>query len=475
MLFTSVTFLFYFLPLILIGYFLLPSIGLRNLFLLAASLVFYFWGEPWFVAVMALSIALNYAAGLALAGAASTRRGAALALAVAANLLILAIFKYAGFLVDSLNTVLDPLHLAFPRPEIALPLGISFFTFQAISYLVDVYRGHVPAERNPLYLGMYIAMFPQLVAGPIVRFETVARQIRDRRTTLGRASVGARIFVIGLAQKVLIANEVARIADAGFAAAHPSLLEAWAALLAYTLQIYFDFAGYSNMAIGLGLAFGFTFPRNFRLPYRSRSITEFWRRWHISLSTWFRDYLYIPLGGNRVSPLRTYVNLATVFLLCGLWHGASWSFVVWGAHHGALLILERAWLGARLRAGPALLAHAYTLLAVMAGWVWFRADDVEHALRFFFALAGGWGMGELTAAMHLAFYPTTLLALGAGMVLALLPERSRSLHGLAGALFPARSGMVVAAADTLAVFALLTLAILAVGAGSYNPFLYFRF
>jgi len=475
MLFTSVTFLFYFLPVVVIGYLLLPTIALRNLFLLAASLVFYFWGEPWFVAVLLLSIVVNYAAGLAVADASPEHRGFLLGAAVAANLAILAIFKYADFLVDSLNALIAPLQWVFPQPKIPLPLGISFFTFQAISYLLDVYRRHVPAERNPLYLGMYIAMFPQLVAGPIVRFETVAREIRDRRTTLGRASVGARIFVIGLAQKVLIANEVARIADAGFAAAQPSLLEAWSGLLAYTLQIYFDFAGYSNMAIGLGLAFGFTFPRNFRLPYRSRSITEFWRRWHISLSTWFRDYLYIPLGGNRVGAARTYFNLATVFLLCGLWHGASWTFVVWGAHHGALLILERAWLGRRLRVAPPLFAHAYTLLGVMAGWVWFRADDAEHALRFFFALGGGFGLNSLTLSMHLALYPTTLLALGAGIVLALLPDRPGGKRRLASSLFSIRGYRAIAVTDTLGVFVLLVLALMAIGAGSYNPFLYFRF
>jgi len=475
MLFTSLTFLFYFLPLVVMVYFLLPTIGMKNLFLLLASVVFYFWGEPWFVAVMVFSIGVNYAAGIAVAGASSKRRGFLLGLAVTVNLLVLIVFKYAGFLVDSVNAVLALFSLSLPRPEIALPLGISFFTFQAISYLVDVYRRHVPPERNPVYLGMYIAMFPQLVAGPIVRFETVARQIRNRTTTVGRASVGARIFVIGLAQKVLIANEVARIADAGFAAAHPGLLEAWSGLIAYTVQIYFDFAGYSNMAIGLGLAFGFTFPRNFRVPYRSRSVTEFWRRWHISLSTWFRDYLYIPLGGNRISVPRTYLNLATVFLLCGLWHGASWTFVIWGAHHGSLLILERAWLGKRLRASSTAIARAYTLAAVMAGWVWFRADDAGHALRFFYALAAGYGLEGTTVTMPLALYPTSVLALGAGIVFAVRSERSSDLGRFAGALFPTHSRLVVATTDTVAVYSLFVLALLAVCAGSYNPFLYFRF
>jgi D-alanyl-lipoteichoic acid acyltransferase DltB (MBOAT superfamily) len=322
MLFTSVTFLFFFLPLVVLGNLLGMTIPIRNLFLLAASLLFYFWGEPWFMAVMLVSIGINYIGGLAIAAAAGRRRRIALGVAIAGNLSVLAIFKYADFIVQNINRLL-PSAWDVPLLGIGLPLGISFFTFQGISYLIDVHRGDVPVERNPLYLGLYVAMFPQLVAGPIVRFETMARQLRARRTTLGRASIGARIFVIGLAQKVLIANELAPLADAGFAAPHPGMAEAWLGLTAYTLQIYFDFAGYSNMAIGLGIVFGFNFPRNFRLPYRSGSVTEFWRRWHISLSTWFRDYLYIPLGGNRRSAMRTYCNLATVFLLCGLWHGGS--------------------------------------------------------------------------------------------------------------------------------------------------------
>jgi len=475
MLFSSVTFLFYFLPLVVMGYFLVPATTAKNLFLLSASLVFYYWGEPWFVLVMLASIAVNYVAGVLMAEAGARRRKAIVGSAIAANLVFLGVFKYADFLVANLNLLLAPLGWPVPLPEFSLPIGISFFTFQGISYLIDVYRRHVPAERNPLNVGLYIAMFPQLIAGPIVRFETVARQIHERRSTLARSSVGARIFIIGLAQKMLIANEVALLADSAFASAAPSMLEAWLGLAAYTLQIYFDFAGYSNMAIGLGIVFGFTFPRNFRLPYRSRSVTEFWRRWHISLSTWFRDYLYIPLGGNRHSPARTYINLATVFLLCGLWHGASWTFVVWGLHHGVLLILERAWLGRRLRTLPHWVSRGYALLAVMAGWVWFRAVDLDHALRYFRSLAGVNGALSITVDTRLVIYPTTLAALLLGAALATRSDRHHRVRRLLGRLPTRWRSHGIALADNAATGALLILSLLAVGSGSYNPFLYFRF
>jgi alginate O-acetyltransferase complex protein AlgI len=475
MLFTSVTFLFYFLPLVLSGYFLLRSIPARNQLLLFSSLLFYAWGEPIFVLVMLISIGMNFVAGRRIDTADGAKRKWTLGLAIGANLLILTIFKYAGFLVEICNLMLVGFGQKLPVPEIPLPLGISFFTFQAISYLVDVHRKHVPAETNPLDLGMYIAMFPQLVAGPIVRFETVAKQIHQRRSTLGRASIGARIFIVGLAQKTLIANEVAVIADAGFAVAQPSLAEAWLALVAYTTQIYFDFAGYSNMAIGLGLIFGFTFPRNFRVPYGSLSVTEFWRRWHISLSSWFRDYLYIPLGGNRYSTLRTYTNLVIVFLLCGLWHGASWTFLIWGAHHGALLVLERVWLSKRLKTMHSVAANFYTLTAVMLGWVWFRAEDFGRASAFFKSLFGLGATTEFSAGMNMALYPTSVLALLVGLVFALHPGPTRGVRSTIALWVGGRRQAVVATVDVIGVSALLLLCAMAIGKGAYNPFLYFRF
>ena len=379
-------------------------------------------------------------------------------------------FKYADFAVGSLNAVLG--RDAFALPGIALPLGISFFTFHAISYLVDVYRGEVKPNRSLLEVAVYIAMFPQLIAGPIIRYHTISRRLTERRMTLGRVSAGLRIFVIGLAQKVLIADEVSRIAEAVFdKLAQPSMAEAWLGLSAYTIQIYFDFAGYSNMAIGLGLALGFAFPRNFRFPYAARSITEFWRRWHISLSQWLRDYLYIPLGGSRGSATGTYRNLCLVFVACGLWHGANWTFVIWGVHHGAFLILERAGLGDVLARHP-WLARVYLLLAVMTGWVWFRARDLDHALSFFGSLVGLNGV--------LGLEPRDRAGRSSGDHRR-AADRRTARDGPDRCAAPSSSrlaraaGVTFALGDTAAIALLFGLSILSVAAGSYSPFLYFRF
>lgn len=473
MVFSSVPFLFYFLPLFIPLYFLAPSTRSRNAVLLAFSVVFYAWGEPWFVLVMLASIVFNWRAALSIEQAGPERRRWVTGAAVAANLLLLGVFKYADFVVTNLNQVLALFGKSVPVPEIGLPLGISFFSFHSISYLVDVHRGSAKAARRLGNIALYISMFPQLVAGPIIRYKTVARQIDKRRTTWGRAGAGARIFIIGLAQKVLIADEVARIADAVFdQVVRLTFVEAWLGLSAYTIQIYFDFAGYSNMAIGFAVAFGFTFPRNFRLPYTSRSITEFWRRWHMSLSTWFRDYLYIPLGGNRGSAWATYRNLVTIFLLCGLWHGASWNFVIWGAYHGALLVIERAGFGQVLKKAPDKLAWAYALVAAMFGWVWFRATDLPHALNMFAGLFGLHGLGPMDVRVHLALYPTTVVAMVAGAALALLlrsngtPPRQNAL-----ALWW-RSRSVP---DFAFMSAMIVLSVLSVTSGTYSPFLYFRF
>jgi alginate O-acetyltransferase complex protein AlgI len=464
MVFSSVPFLFYFLPLFCIAYGVAPGVTGKNAILLAASLIFYAWGEPWFVLVLAGQIAFNYLIALAIDARAGRARLAAIVFGVSVNLLLLGVFKYADFAVGSLDAVGG---WSLALPGLALPLGISFFTFHSISYLVDIYRGGVRANRSLLQVAVYIAMFPQLVAGPIIRYHTIARRLGERRMTLGRGSAGMRIFVIGLAQKVLIADEVARIADQVFdKVVAPSMLEAWLGLSAYSIQIYFDFLGYSNMAIGLGLALGLRFPRNFNLPYTSRSITEFWRRWHISLSQWLRDYLYVPLGGNRGGELATYRNLCLVFLLCGLWHGANWTFVVWGAHHGLFLIVERMGLGRQLARAPAAVARLYALLAVMSSWVWFRSHDFAHALDFFGGLIGRNGVSEISLPAHLAIYPTTMAALAIGTVLALV--RLRGLPRIAWrSLWPL--------ADTVATTLMLALTLLSVAAGSYSPFLYFRF
>lgn len=468
MVFSSVPFLFYFLPLFLVAYTAAPGMTAKNVVLLVASLLFYAWGEPRFVPVLVAQIALNYAAALTIAGVSGTPRRLVTGVAIAVNLLLLGVFKYADFAVGTLNTVLggEP---RFALPGIALPLGISFFTFHAISYLIDIHRGQVTANRSLLQVAVYIGMFPQLVAGPIIRYHRIAPQLTARRMTAGRASAGFRIFIIGLAQKVLVADEVSRIADQIFdRVAHPTFVEAWLGLSAYTIQIYFDFAGYSNMAIGLGFVLGFAFPRNFDMPYVARSITDFWRRWHISLSQWLRDYLYIPIGGSRGSTVTTYRNLWLVFVLCGLWHGASWTFVIWGVHHGLFLVIERMGLGARLARAPAVASRSYLMLAVMTGWVWFRARDVHQAVAFFGSLVGAEGWGAVSKDTHVVLYPTALAALVVGAVLAMVKVRDVGGGRL-------RQPLRLAVLDSATVAVLLIFSVLGVAAGAYSPFLYFRF
>lgn len=472
MVFSSVTFLYYFLPAFLLSYFAVGG-GTRakNIVLLVFSLVFYAWGGLFNVALLAVSILGNYFLALMVDARSDRWRLRALGLAVAFNLLGLIVFKYAGFLAENFNLLLGPVGVHLPVVHLELPLGISFFTFHAISYLVDVYRRRVKANGRLEEIAVYITMFPQLVAGPIVRYSTIANRIRKRRTTLGRVSAGLRIFVIGLSWKVLIADEVAPIVSIVFdKTAHPSLYEAWLGILAYALQIYFDFGGYSNMAIGLAVAMGLKFPRNFNLPYGARSITDFWRRWHMSLSSWFRDYVYIPLGGNRRGHLRTAINLWTVFLLCGLWHGASWTFVIWGAHHGSFLVLERTRFGAALSRAPRVVSHAYVLLVVLSAWVWFRAEDLSRAGALFSGLVGLNGVGGASAALASALEPMTIAVMILGWPLAMfgiprpgqgLPERlRRPLYGIA---------------DTAVMAVLFALSVISVGAAAYSPFLYFRF
>ena len=453
MLFSSSTFLFYFLPAFLALYYLLPW---KNAVLLLASLLFYAWGEPRFVPLLLASSLLNYSVGFLLA---RRRSDWLLAAGISANLLMLAYYKYLGFFTTIVNA-LSGSHVALP--QIMLPLGISFFSFQGISYLIDVARGTVGAQKSFWTFFMYKAMFPQLIAGPIVRYQQIAGEVEQRALDNARLWQGLRQFLLGLAQKVLIANTVASAADDLFGA-DPLQLgagAAWLGILAYSVQILYDFAGYSNMAIGIGHMIGFTYPPNFERPYSAQSITEFWRRWHISLSSWFRDYLYIPLGGNRGTPLRTYANLTLVFLLCGLWHGAAWTFILWGAWHGMLLVIERAGLGPALARLPAPLAQAYTLLAVMIGWVFFRASDLPHALHYLQAMAGLAAADPLAHPWQLAVQPAQWSALLIGAALAAWRKppvlQQRLLQTLAG------GAALVACAASLA-------------AGTYNPFIYFHF
>lgn len=391
MVFSSFSFLFLFLPIVFLCYVIAPK-SLENLFLFIVSLIFYAWGEPAFVFIMLASIIVNYATGIIVEKLKRKKLQyghAALVAGIVLNLFLLGHFKYTTFLLRSLLEFAGFVGAVpnFSVPEVPLPIGISFFTFQGISYIVDVYRGEVAAQRNFVSLGMYIALFPQLIAGPIVRYQDIEKEIADRKTTLEGMTFGLRFFSYGMAKKVLIANSMGAVADAVFALppGSASVPLSWLGILAYTLQIYFDFSGYSDMAIGLGLLFGFHFPKNFNYPYIADSMTNFWRRWHISLSTWFRDYLYIPLGGNRKGVFKTYRNLFIVFCATGIWHGANWTFLAWGIWHGAFLIMERLVPGVFSRM-PRLVRHCYVLLAVILGWVFFRSDSILEAFHYIGAM-----------------------------------------------------------------------------------------
>jgi alginate O-acetyltransferase complex protein AlgI len=461
MVFSSATFLFYFLPAFLLLYYLLPW---KNTVLLLGSLVFYAWGEPRFVPLLMGSALLNYSAGYLIARASAWKKHL-LGLGIGANLAILFYYKYIAFFADILNALLPRDH-QLTLPAIVLPLGISFFTFQGISYLVDVYRNEVDAQKSFWRFAMYKAMFPQLIAGPIVRYKQIANEIEERAPSNARVWAGLNQFIVGLAQKVLIANTVALPADRIFATAADQLSTtgAWLGIACYTIQILYDFAGYSNMAIGIGHMLGFSYPPNFKQPYSSTSVTEFWRRWHISLSSWFRDYLYIPLGGNRGSPARTYLNLAIVFLLCGLWHGAAWTFVVWGGWHGALLVMERMGLGLLLARLPAAVAQAYTLFAVMIGWVFFRADSIPHAIDFLGVLFG--------QASNSAIVRPWQMDVDAAAGVALIIGAALSLRRIPNEIRPTVFSPLLKAATAVTT---VIVCVASLAAGTYNPFIYFRF
>lgn len=386
MVFSSFVFLIYFLPITVLGYYLMPGKG-KNLWLLLASLIFYAWGEPKYIVLMLASILINYGLGLLIeSGNSQSGRKVLMVCSVIYNLGVLVWFKYLHFFADTVDSLFG-LSLVKQHPfleMITMPIGISFFTFQILSYVIDVYRKEVKAQRNPLKLALYISLFPQLIAGPIVRYIDVAEQIEHRTVTFDKAYQGTVRFMRGFIKKVLLSNTLAQVATMAFddKLAVGSMSMAWMGIISYSLQIYFDFSGYSDMAIGLGKIFGFDFLENFNYPYISGSIREFWRRWHISLSSWFRDYLYIPLGGSRKGAWRTYRNLFIVFFVTGLWHGASYNFILWGLFHGVFLILERWKLGAFLERIPRVFRHIYTLLIVMIAWVFFRAETLPEAGQY---------------------------------------------------------------------------------------------
>jgi alginate O-acetyltransferase complex protein AlgI len=472
MVFSSVTFLFFFLPICLGGYYLLGK-RLRNAWLLLSSLVFYTWGGGALVSLLIISTAVDYLMGWVVSSGIRQHRRDLVRLgvigSVVVNLGLLSYFKYANFFVEQLNS-LGLGNIAWN--SVVLPIGISFFTFQSMSYTIDVSRGRVEHLRNPLDFALYVTLFPQLVAGPIVRFHEVSDQLRNRVVSVENFALGAARFSHGLAKKVLIADAVAPLADAAFKADPGGLgaTAAWLGLAAYTVQIYFDFSGYSDMAIGLGAMFGFTFPENFRRPYSAVSVTDFWRRWHITLSNWFRDYLYIPLGGSRRSSSRTLVNLWIVFVLVGIWHGANWTFLLWGIYHGAWLVAERLTGQRPVGEGAswAPLRRVITLLAVMVGWVMFRSPSAGHALGYLGAMfsAGGFTPQALTTALD----TRALLAMVVGSASVLLPGNM-----VGGLLVTGWRGSRGAALRIAEVAVALPIVMIVVASGSFSPFLYYQF
>lgn len=461
MLFSSNVFLFAFLPSILLIYFICPR-RLRNTVLLLWSLVFYGWGEPVYLFLMIFTILVNYVFGAWIHGrmAAGKNAKGILAVGVAANLCLLGFFKYAGFFVTQLKAVL-PFMAAVEAPEISLPIGISFYIFQSMSYVIDVYRNDAPVQKNPLTFGTYVTLFPQLIAGPIVRYADVALQMNERKESISQFSSGVQRFVLGMAKKVLLANTMGQLWE--LLQVQQGTLAAWVGIAAYALQIYFDFSGYSDMAIGLGRMFGFEFLENFNYPYISKTITEFWRRWHISLSTWFKEYVYIPLGGNRKGLPRQILNLLIVWGLTGFWHGASWNFLLWGLYYAVLLIVEKLFLLKVLKKLPAFIGHIYTMLLVLFGWVLFFFEDMTALVGFFKRLFTPVAVSARCGNMIMGYLPMLLIS-----VVAAVPmfKTVGDKYGQKPALRTLKLG---------AVAVLLTLCVAALVSQSYNPFIYFKF
>ena len=463
MLFSSIPFLYVFLPATLLLYFAAPR-RMKNAVLLLCSLVFYGWGEPKYLILMLFSIAQGYLFGLLIEKyRGKTRSTVFFWLSIALSLLLLAYFKYADFFLDSFRAVTG---LPVPALQIALPIGISFYTFQILSYVVDVRRGDASAQKNPIDLAAYIAMFPQLIAGPIVRYTDVAAQLRTRTHTRAGTAAGTRRFVLGLAKKILIANVLGQLVQQFQTAQNPDTLFHWLYAVGFMLQIYFDFSAYSDMAIGLGAIFGFTFPENFNYPYCSASITEFWRRWHISLGSWFRDYVYIPLGGSRVGKWKLLRNLLLVWAATGLWHGAAWNFVLWGLFYAVLLIAEKFALLPKLQKHPAI-GRVYTLLFVLLGFVLFDAPSLSAAASRIAGLFGGAGAG-VESLYYLRSYAVVLLL----AVLGATPLPKRLLARLRQNRV---CGAILDVLEPIVLVALLALCTAYLIDGSFNPFLYFRF
>lgn len=468
MLFSSIVFLFSFLPAVMILYYLLP-VRFRNVILLLASLVFYAWGEPVYLFLMLLSILFNYFSGLDIARNLQDKRAAkrSLVFNLIINLAVLGFFKYEGFVLDTLNGIL-PVHISYHA--LPLPIGISFYTFQILSYIIDVYRGNVKVQTNLPNFALYVTMFPQLIAGPIVQYADVDEQLASREVSRTKFGEGSMYFIRGLAKKVLLANTSGMIFTevSGLAKGNIAVMTAWLGAFAYMFQIYFDFSGYSDMAIGLGKMFGFEFNMNFNYPYVSKSITEFWRRWHISLSSWFRDYVYIPLGGNRVSKIKHIRNLLIVWFLTGLWHGAAWNFVAWGLYYGVLLIIEKYLLSPVLDRLPDVVRHIYSIVLVVIGWVLFFSSSFGQAADYIRVMFGAGAHGF--ADRESMYLLTSNLILWLILIFGSTPlVHFRYEHMLRSKKWNTTiiNSVVYAALFIVCIAYLVT--------ETYNPFLYFRF
>ena len=465
MLFSSIPFLYFFLPCVLLLYFAVPRC-LKNAVLMLVSLFFYAWGEPKYVLLMAATIGIGYATGLLI----EKFRGKALSkvflgLSVVVDLGFLAYFKYADFFIENFNAVTG---LSLPLLRIALPIGISFYTFQIMSYSIDVYRGDVPAQRNPINLAAYVTMFPQLIAGPIVRYADIAKQLKDRTHSFEKIAAGIRRFVLGLAKKILIANTLGELCDIFRESDEKAVLYYWLYAVAFSLHIYFDFSGYSDMAIGLGKIFGFDFLENFSYPFVSSTVTEFWRRWHMSLGSWFRDYVYIPLSGNRVSKGKWFFNIFVVWLLTGFWHGAAWNFIVWGLFFAVLLVLEKLFLKSFLEKTK-VIKRIYIALAVLVSFVIFNATDMKEAFQYIGGMFGAGGIPLVSAEMlyYLKSYALVLVLAAVGSTPLIKTTVLRLYDGKAKKAFTVLEPVVIAA--------LLIVMTAYLVDGSFNPFLYFRF
>lgn len=469
MVFSSLTFMFVFLPIVLILYYIVPK-KFKNLFILISGLIFYAWGEPVYVLIMIVSTLIDYTAGLLIYrfDKSKTIKRICLIVSLLMNLGLLGVFKYSGFIMQNIDIIFGT-SLYDPNHALPLPIGISFFTFQSMSYTIDMYMGKIKVQKNPISFAAFVTLFPQIVAGPIVRYDDIARELDDRTVNLDCIYEGILKFITGVGKKVLIANNIGMLWTSvkGLETSELSVLTAWLGILAFTLQIYFDFSGYSDMAIGLGKMMGFNFPQNFNYPYQSKSISEFWRRWHITLGAWFKSYVYFPLGGSRKGKGRTVFNLAVVWLLTGIWHGASWNFILWGVLYGLVIIIEKLFLGKVLEKIPDFFSWLYTIILVILGWVLFDTADIPTALGYMGAMFGGGGtLVDNTAMYYLINY---------GVMFVIGTFACTDIFSRAAEWLKEKMPLLVNYSTPIAKTAIMVLSTAYLADATYNPFLYFNF